>query len=107
MDFEITAEETKRKLEGGEAVPVDVREAWEVQTARVADAKVIYVPMGELAARVQELDPEDHIVVMCHAGVRSAKVTQWLREQGYERVQSMRGGIDAWARRVDPKVPTY
>jgi rhodanese-related sulfurtransferase len=105
MDFEITAEETKQKLEGGEAVLVDVREPWEVQTAAVAGAK--HIPMGELAARVQELDPEEHILVMCHHGVRSMKVTNWLREQGYGKAQSVRGGIDAWARKVDPKVPVY
>jgi rhodanese-related sulfurtransferase len=76
-----------------------------VQTAAVNGAKVI--PMGELQARVQELDPDEHILVMCHHGVRSLKVTSWLREQGYQKVQSVRGGIDAWARKVDPKVPTY
>jgi rhodanese-related sulfurtransferase len=105
MDFEITAEETKQKLESKAAVLLDVREPWEVQTAAVSGAKVI--PMGELQARVQELDPDEHILVMCHHGVRSLKVTSWLREQGYQKVQSVRGGIDAWARKVDPKVPTY
>lgn len=105
MDFEITAEETKQKLDKKEAVLLDVREPWEVATASVKGAKVI--PMGELQARVQELDPDDHILVMCHHGVRSLKVTSWLREQGYGKVQSVRGGIDAWARKVDPKVATY
>lgn len=92
-------------LDAGEVVLVDVREPWELATASVVGAK--HIPMGEVPARVQELDPDHHLVVMCHAGVRSAKVTQWLREQGYEKVQSLRGGIDAWARRVDPKVPVY
>jgi rhodanese-related sulfurtransferase len=105
MEFEITVEEAKQRLEKGEAALIDVREPWEVQTAAVAGAK--HIPMGELPARIQELDPEHHLIVMCHAGVRSAKVTNWLREQGYERVQSLRGGIDAWARKVDPKVPVY
>jgi rhodanese-related sulfurtransferase len=105
MDFEITAEETKQKVDAKEAVLLDVREPWEVATASVAGARVI--PMGELQARVQELDPEDHILVMCHHGVRSLKVTSWLRQQGYERVQSVRGGIASWSRNVDPKVPTY
>ncbi len=105
MDFEITPEESKKKLESKEAVLLDVREPWEVQAASIGGAKLI--PMGELQARQQELDPDDHIIVMCHGGVRSLKVTRWLREQGYEKVQSMRGGITSWSRNVDPKVPTY
>ncbi len=105
MDFEITVEEAKSKIEGGEAVLVDVREPWEVQTAAVAGAKLI--PMGEVAARVQELDPDAHILVLCHHGVRSLRVTNWLREQGYAKTQSVRGGIDAWAKQVDAKVPVY
>ncbi len=105
MDFEITPEESKKKLESKEAVLLDVREPWEVQAASIAGAKLI--PMGELQRRQQELDPEEHIIVMCHGGVRSLKVTNWLREQGYAKVQSMRGGIAAWSRSVDPKVPTY
>jgi|SRR5579859_3396470 len=105
MDFEITPEETKQKLACGEAKLLDVREPWEHQTARIEGAQLI--PMGELQARVQELDPDDHIVVFCHSGVRSAKVANWLRQQGYDKVQSMRGGIAAWSRNVDPKVPTY
>jgi len=46
-------------------------------------------------------------VVVCHHGMRSLSVTTWLRQQGFEKAQSMRGGIDGWARTVDPKVPLY
>jgi rhodanese-related sulfurtransferase len=105
MDFEIGVEEAKRELERGEVVLVDVREPWEVQTASVDGAKLI--PMGDIPTRVQELDPEAHILVLCHHGVRSLRVTSWLREQGYAKTQSVRGGIDAWAKLVDPKVPVY
>ncbi len=67
-----------------------------------------HIPMGDVPARFnQELDPEDHIVVVCHHGVRSMNVTAWLRQQGFEKVQSLRGGIDRWAREIDPKVPIY
>lgn len=107
MDYEITPEEVKGKLDAGDAFTLlDVREPWEVETARIASAKLI--PMGDVPSRAhQELDPEDHIVVLCHRGVRSMNVTVWLRQQGFENVQSMRGGIDAWSRCVDPKVPVY
>jgi rhodanese-related sulfurtransferase len=107
MDYEITPEEVKVKIDAGEPFTLlDVREPWEFETARINNAKLI--PMGDVPARAhQELDPEDHIVVICHHGVRSMNVTAWLRQQGFEKAQSMRGGIDAWSRRMDQKVPVY
>jgi rhodanese-related sulfurtransferase len=107
MEYETTPEEVKSKLDAGESFTLlDVREPWEFETARIDGAKLI--PMGDVPSRAhQELDPEDHFVVLCHHGVRSMNVTVWLRQQGFEKVQSMRGGIDAWSRRVDAKVPMY
>ena len=59
--------------------------------------------------RAAELDPhkDDHIVVMCHHGGRSWEVTQWLRQRGFSRTQNLTGGIDAWAREIDPSLPRY
>ena len=107
MDYEITPEEVRAKLDQQQPfLLLDVREPWEVETASIDGAKLI--PMGDVPSRAhQELDPEDHIVVICHHGVRSMNVTVWLRQQGFEKVQSMRGGIDAWSRRVDGTVPMY
>ena len=107
MDYEITAEEVKGKLDAGETFTLlDVREPLEFETAIISCATLF--PMGDVPSRAhQELDPEDHIVVICHHGVRSMNVTVWLRQQGFEKAQSMRGGIDAWSRRVDEKVPVY
>lgn len=107
MDFEISPGQVKSLQRVGRPfILLDVRERFEIEAAHVEGAK--HIPMGDLPARAhQELDPEDHIVVLCHHGVRSLTVTNWLRQQGYEKVQSMRGGIDGWARTVDPKVPLY
>jgi rhodanese-related sulfurtransferase len=107
MDYEITAEDVKAAVDRKEPVTlIDVREPWEYQTARIEGATLI--PMGEIPSRAhQELDPEAHIIVYCHHGVRSMNVTAWLRQQGFEKAQSMAGGIDAWSRRVDGKVPVY
>jgi rhodanese-related sulfurtransferase len=107
MDYEITPEEVKAKLDQDEEfILLDVREPWEFETARMDRAKL--VPMGDVPSRAhQELDSEAHIVVVCHHGVRSMSVTAWLRQQGFEKAQSMRGGIDAWSRRVDGNVPVY
>ncbi len=106
MEFEISAGQVKALRKNGEMfMLLDVREPWEFETARIEGAKNI--PMGDVPGRVQELDPDEHIVVVCHHGVRSLTVTNWLRQQGFEKVQSMRGGVDGWARTVDPKVPLY
>jgi len=107
MEYEISPEEVKGKLDSGDSFQLlDVREPWEFEAARIEAAKLM--PMGDVPARAnQELDPDQHIVVLCHHGVRSMNVTVWLRQQGFEKVQSMRGGIDAWSRRVDSKVPVY
>ena len=107
MDFEISPGQVQSLQKRGEAFTLlDVREAWEYEASRIEGAK--HIPMGDIPARAhQELDPDDYIVVLCHHGVRSLTVTNWLRQQGYEKVQSMRGGIDGWARTVDPKVPLY
>jgi rhodanese-related sulfurtransferase len=107
MDYEITPEEVKSKLDAGESFTLlDVREPWEQEKAWIDDAKLM--PMGDVPSRAhQELNPEEHVIVICHHGVRSMNVTAWLRQQGFEKVQSMRGGIDAWSRRVDTTVPVY
>ncbi len=106
MDWEISAEDLKQKLDSGDALNLlDVRELWERRTACIEPSA--HIPMGEVPARVQELDPEEHIIVYCHHGVRSMNVTSWLRQQGFEFVQSLRGGIDSWSRKIDPKVPLY
>jgi rhodanese-related sulfurtransferase len=107
MDYEISCEEVKSKLDSREDFTLlDVREPWEVETAHMEGTKLI--PMGDIPSRAhQELDPEDHIVVICHHGVRSMSVTAWLRQQGFEKAQSMRGGIDTWSRSVDRSILTY
>ena len=107
MDFEISAGQVKSLQKRGEPFTLlDVREPSEWEKARIEGSKNI--PMGDVPTCAhQELDPDDHIIVMCHHGVRSLTVTNWLRQQGFEKVQSMRGGIDGWARTVDPKVPLY
>jgi rhodanese-related sulfurtransferase len=107
MDYELSTTELKSLLDSGaEVTLLDVREPWEVQMSHIAGAK--HIAMGDIPARFnQELDPDSHIVVVCHHGVRSLNVTAWLRQQGFERVQSLRGGIDRWSREIDPSVPVY
>jgi rhodanese-related sulfurtransferase len=106
MDYEISPGDAAALLREGKAKLIDVREPWEFATAHVENS--VAMPMGEVAARAhQELDPDERLVVMCHHGVRSMNVTVWLRNQGFEQAQSVRGGIDAWTAEVDAAVPRY
>jgi rhodanese-related sulfurtransferase len=106
LDYEISPAEAAALLGSGKARLIDVREPWEFATARVAGS--VEMPMGDVPARAhQELDPDERLVVMCHHGVRSMNVTVWLRGQGFEQAQSVRGGIDAWSLEVDPKMARY
>lgn len=108
LAMEITARDLAAQLAADQAsvVMVDVREPWEVATAHINGSK--HIPMGEIPSRAfQELDPESHIVTVCHAGVRSLNVAAWMRNQGFEKVQSLAGGIDGWSREIDSSVPRY
>ena len=106
LPFEIAPAELKRLLdEGEEIVLLDVREPGELPLARIEGS--LHIPMGDIPSRSIELDPEARIVVLCHLGQRSAMVAQFLRGRDFERVQSLRGGIDAWAREADPGVGRY
>jgi rhodanese-related sulfurtransferase len=102
---EMTVEELKAKLDAKEDVFVlDVREPHEYQICNIGGH---LIPLGDLQKRQQELDPEKHIVVHCRSGVRSAKAADFLRQQGFEKVQNLAGGILAWADRIDKTMPKY
>jgi len=83
---------------------LDVREHHEVEFAKIEPH--VHIPMGRLPVRHEEMDKEKPIVVMCHTGVRSAKVCQYLESLGYN-VRNLKGGIDAWSILVDSTVPRY
>lgn len=83
---------------------LDVREPHEATFARVDPH--VHIPMGAIPIRYEELDKKIPIVVMCHSGVRSAQVCQFLEPRGFN-VTNLEGGIDAWSQLVDPKVPRY
>lgn len=65
------------------------------------------IPLNELPSRLHELDPEHHIIVHCHAGGRSRRTTEFLIKQGFNNICNLRGGITAWANKIDPKIAKY
>jgi rhodanese-related sulfurtransferase len=108
LELEIGARDLAALLAAKEAglVLLDVREPWELAAAQINGSKSM--PMGEVPSRAfQELDPEAHIITICHAGVRSLNVAAWMRNQGFDKVQSLSGGIDGWSLQIDPAVPRY
>lgn len=97
-----------QRLQRGTAVLLDVREDWELATAAVDGA--LHIPMDEVPARLDELREmrgDRDLVIMCHSGMRSQRVAEFLNQQGLGGVFNLEGGIDAWSREVDPSIPSY
>lgn len=106
--IEIDCKSVKAKLDAGEDfLLLDCREQDEYNTVHIEQA--LLLPMSETVARAAELEPHRNreIVVHCHHGGRSLRVTNWLRQQGFASVRNMTGGIDAWSVEVDPTLPRY
>jgi sulfur-carrier protein adenylyltransferase/sulfurtransferase len=102
----ITATELKTKIDRKEKfVLVDVREPFEYDISRIPGSKLI--PLGELPARLSELDSADDIVLHCKVGGRSAKALRILQEAGFRKLNNLQGGITAWSDDVDPSIPKY
>ncbi len=104
---EITPQDLKARLDRNDRpLLLDVRQDWETKLCRLENA--VHIPIEEIELRTDELSPNDEIVVYCHQGVRSAAVAQYLREQhGFNNVKNLAGGLDAWARTVDPTMRRY
>jgi len=91
--------------DAGTTVLLDVREDVELSMAAIDGA--MHIPMGQIPARIGELNPDQTIVVMCHSGGRSAQVATYLSQQGFPDVFNLDGGIQAWSRSVDSTIPEY
>lgn len=111
---EINVKDLAKKLEQGERFTLlDVREEWELRLARIDDERLLVLPMSVLARQLKDAFPESlrnldaPVVVMCHHGIRSAQVTAWMLQNGWQNVFSLAGGIDAFARQVDSSVGYY
>jgi rhodanese-related sulfurtransferase len=93
----------------GDPLVLDVREAWELQTASVRSEnfELLHIPMQAIPPRLSELDPNRPIACLCHHGGRSMQVAAFLVNQGFSHVANVAGGIHAWSTQVDPSVPQY
>jgi len=108
MDIEIEVDAVKQLIDDdADFVLLDCREQEEWDLVHIDGA--LLIPMSEIQQRVAELTKHKdvHIVVQCHHGGRSLQVAHWLRNQGFDQSQSMRGGIDVWSQEIDSSLPRY
>jgi molybdopterin/thiamine biosynthesis adenylyltransferase/rhodanese-related sulfurtransferase len=105
-DWDIEAVQLAAQMEQGQPIHLlDVREPHELEISRLEGADLI--PLGQLAARLSELDSAEEMVVFCKGGTRSARALELLASAGFRKVKNLKGGINAWARDVDPTLPVY
>ncbi|MEB3175637.1 MAG: rhodanese-like domain-containing protein [Cyanobacteriota bacterium] len=110
---EITVQELAQKLAQIDAVPfvqlIDVREPEEAALAHIEGFDILPLSQFPLWSETifQRYDPEAQTLVLCHHGVRSQQMCQWLRQIGFKQVSNIRGGIDAYSRLVDANIPQY
>jgi molybdopterin/thiamine biosynthesis adenylyltransferase/rhodanese-related sulfurtransferase len=105
-DWDIEAVQLAEQLDQGQPIHLlDVREPHELEISRLDGADLI--PLGQLAARLSELDSAEEMVVFCKGGTRSARALELLASAGFRKVKNLKGGINAWARQVDPSMPIY
>ncbi len=108
VDWDITATELAEILKNGNGnTPhlIDVREPHELEISHLEGADLI--PLGQLASRLSELDSAENIVLFCKSGTRSARALELLASAGFRKMKNLKGGINAWAREVDPSLPIY
>jgi rhodanese-related sulfurtransferase len=90
---------------GAEITLLDVREPWEFDLCAIEGSSSI--PLATLPQRAEDLPKDRQIIVICHHGARSAQATSWLRHNGFDKATNLMGGVDAWARRIDPTMKVY
>jgi rhodanese-related sulfurtransferase len=96
----------ERRAAGSDMTLLDVREDWETTLAPVP-SEVLHIPMGQIPDRLAELDPLKETVVICRSGGRSLQVATFLAARGFGSVANLAGGILAWSRDIDPRIPQY
>jgi adenylyltransferase/sulfurtransferase len=104
--WETTVEELKKRLDRKDDIFIlDVRNPPEYAICKLMGSTLI--PLPELPQRFGELDKNREMIVHCKSGMRSAKAVQFLRQQGFTKIKNLKGGILAWADKIDPSMPKY
>lgn len=102
---EITVQELQQKQESNEKfILLDVREAFEYYICHING---LLIPLDQLSDRLNELNIDEEIVVMCRSGSRSKRACQLLEENGFKKVMNLKGGVNSWAKEIDESLPLY
>jgi molybdopterin/thiamine biosynthesis adenylyltransferase/rhodanese-related sulfurtransferase len=104
-NWDITVQELAERIKTNHLRLIDVREPHELEISRLPNATNI--PLGQLAARLSELDSAEELVLFCKSGARSTRALELLTSAGFKRVKNLKGGINAWAREIDTNLPVY
>ncbi|MBX3420215.1 MAG: rhodanese [Pirellulaceae bacterium] len=107
LPVNVEVEAVKELLDDDKIVLIDCREPNEWELARIEGAVLLPLSQWEQQAGQLAQYADKHIVVHCHHGGRSLRVTNWLRQNGFSNTQNMAGGIDAWSKQIDESVPRY
>jgi len=104
---QMTPTQLRDHLETASSMPllIDVREPWEFDICAIDNS--ILIPMGQIPAKIDTLNPDQEIVVICHHGIRSANVCRYLEHLGFDQMINLAGGVDAWAKDVDIDMAVY
>lgn len=105
MNKEISALDAAKLTQSGEAVLLDVREDAELAICKIDGA--LHIPMGEIPERAEALPRDQNLIVLCHHGMRSLNVCQYLEARGFTNTINMAGGIHAWSVEVDTEMTRY
>jgi rhodanese-related sulfurtransferase len=92
-------------LENENPLLLDVREPWEFEICHIDGS--LNIPMGNIPQQLVQLQAADDIIVICHHGIRSRHVISYLQQQSIDGLVNLDGGVDAWAREIDPDMPVY
>ena len=104
-DWDITALELAERVKSNHLKLLDVREPHELEISALPEA--VNIPLGQLAARLPELDSAQEMVIFCKSGTRSARALELLVSAGFKKVKNLKGGINAWAQEIDQSLPLY
>jgi sulfur-carrier protein adenylyltransferase/sulfurtransferase len=101
MVEDLTPKQLKARLDAGEDLMIiDVREAWELEESKMANA--ILIPMGEISSELDQIPEDKPVVIICRTGSRSSQVADWLQAMGYDELYNLTGGMNQWVTEIDP-----
>ncbi len=103
--LEITVEEARNAIKELQPTVIDVREAWEVQIAALPNT--LHIPLVQLPEKAHELPKDELYLTLCHHGMRSLQACHFMRQFGFTKVASIKGGIHQWSLTIDAAVPCY